>query len=321
MYNLLKKEHMKRIFNIAEMANTARQMMAAICLLVTICVPSCLFAQTDSAAAPEKEEPSLFSPSIDFTSVQKGDNTIDLKAILKAKINGSQVRLYGMKISFTSASDSVEKEIGKIITDGNGIAFLNIKAGELTADGEGKLHFKALFAGNKSAESAEEELVVKRGRLTITPVKEDSLHSLQVKLVDLSSGTETAIPETDLGIFVKRHFKPLKIGEGKTDESGEVSVEVPNNLPGDANGNITLLARLDDNEDYGTLEASVIQPWGTPVSDKIEELPRALWSPHPPLWMLITFIVLVTVVWGHYIVIVYELFRLRKEKPQTTNGQ
>ena len=305
----------------ADRINTAKRAVAAICLLAILLTPTRLLSQTDSTATQEPEEPSLISPTIDFTSVQKGDNTVDLKAILKAKIKGSQVRLYKMRITFTSTSDSAEKEIGKIITDGNGAALLNVKADELTTDAEGKLHFKASFAGNKSAESAEEELAVKRGKLVITPVKEDSLLSVQVKFVDLSTGTETAVPETDLGIFVKRHFKPLKIGEGKTNENGEVSVEIPNNLPGDAKGNITLQARLDDNEDYGVLEASVIQPWGTPVSDKIEELPRALWSPHPPLWMLITFIILVTVVWGHYIVIVYELFRLRKEQPHTTDGQ
>lgn len=312
---------MKPFFLVADRVNTAKRAVAAICLLAVLLIPARLLSQTDSTAAQEPEEPSLISPSIDFTSVQKGDNTVDLKAILKAKIKGSQVRLYKMMITFTSSSDSAEKEIGKVITDGNGVALLNVKADQLTPDAEGKFHFKAGFAGNKSAESAEEELVVKRGKLIITPVKEDSLLSVRVKFVDLGTGAETAVPETDLGIFVKRHFKPLKIGEGKTDENGEVSVEIPNNLPGDAKGNITLQARLDDNEDYGILEASVTQPWGTPVSDKIEELPRALWSPHPPLWMLITFIILVTVVWGHYIVIVYELFRLRKEQPHTTDGQ
>jgi heme/copper-type cytochrome/quinol oxidase subunit 2 len=54
---------------------------------------------------------------------------------------------------------------------------------------------------------------------------------------------------------------------------------------------------------------------GKPVSDKDQVAPRALWSAHPPLWMMITFIVLMVTVWGHYVVIVYELFRLRKEEP------
>ena len=118
-----------------------------------------------------------------------------------------------------------------------------------------------------------------------------------------------------IGIFVRRSFSPLKIGEGTTDENGEVIVEIPNNLPGDDKGNITLLAKLDENETFGNLEASTVQNWGLPVSAKIEEQPRALWSAHPPIWMLVTFIVLMVVVWGHFFVIVYELFRLRKEEP------
>jgi hypothetical protein len=77
------------------------------------------------------------------------------------------------------------------------------------------------------------------------------------------------------------------------------------------------MAKLDENEMYGNLEASVVQKWGIPVSDKIQDQPRALWSSHPPLWMLITFFILMAVVWGHYIVIVYQLIKLRKEEPHS----
>jgi len=115
---------------------------------------------------------------------------------------------------------------------------------------------------------------------------------------------------------VHRLFYPLKVAEGTTDENGEASAEIPNNLPGDPKGNLTLIGRLDENETYGNLEASVIQPWGIPVSDKLQKQPRALWSEHPPLWMLITFIVLMGAVWGHYLVIIIQLFRLRKEEPE-----
>ena len=111
----------------------------------------------------------------------------------------------------------------------------------------------------------------------------------------------------------------MKLGEGKTDEAGEALIQIPNNLPGDAHGNITLLAKLDENEVYGNLEAAVTQPWGTPVSDELKALPRSLFSTLPPLWMPITFLILMTAVWGHYIVIIFELFRLRKEEPKTAS--
>ncbi len=279
------------------------------------------YAQTDSTKQTEetteavKEGPELISPSIEFIAVQKADNTIDLKVSMKAKVKGVFYKLPKLKVTMYHVSDTAEKNLGSAITDHNGKAVINTAAGTLATDKEGKLHFKVVYAGNKSMEAGEEELFIKRARLMITPVKEDSILSFQAKLVDLGSGTETPVPELTIGIYAKRLFNPLKIGEGTTDENGEASIEIPNNLPGDAKGNITFIGRLDENETYGNLEASVVQRWGVPVSDKIEDQPRALWSSHPPLWMLITFIVLMSVVWGHYLVIVYQLIRLRKEEP------
>jgi hypothetical protein len=283
-------------------------------MLIIFASPGKLKAQTDST---DKAEAKTYAPLIEFISIQKGDNSVDLKASVKAKINGTLTNLAGLKIGFTVGADSLAKKIGESITDSRGLAIYNCKADQLIADAEGKLNFKASFAGKDSIEAAEEIVTVKRARLEITPVKEDSLLTVKLKLIDLSTGAETAIPEADLGIFVKRLFYPLKLGEGKTDEAGEATIEIPGNLPGDAKGNITLIGRLDENETYGNLEATIVQQWGIPVSDEVKELPRALWSSHPPIWMLVTFIVLMTAVWGHYIVIIFELFRLRKEEPKT----
>jgi hypothetical protein len=317
-----KKLIMKQI-SIIPSKKAFRQFLLLAGMLMLFFVPSRLFAQTDSAAAtatdtvapaPE-EESSLISPSLTFISVQKADNSVDLNVALQAKVKNSSVKLALLKVTFLLVTDTAEKELGFVITNGQGKAVYNVKPEALVTDKEGKLHFKASFAGNKGMDPAEEEITIKRARLEITPVKEDSLLTIQVKLIDLGTGTESPVPETALGIFVKRMFNPLKVGEGTTDENGEATIEVPNNLPGDAKGNLTLLAKLDENEVYGNMEASVDQKWGVAVSDKMGELPRALWSTHPPLWMLITFIILVGTVWGHYIVIIYELFRLRKEEP------
>jgi hypothetical protein len=297
-----------------------RQLIFLSGLLVVFLIPVRLCAQEDSTTVQKKdtvsqEESSLISPSLQFISVQKGDNSVDLKVAMQAKVKNSPVKLSLLKVSLLQITDTAEKELGFVITNGQGKAIFSVKADLLVADKEGKLHFKASFAGNKAMDPAEKEVTIKRARLEITPVKEDSLLTVQVKLIDIGTGTEVPVKETVLGVFVKRLFNPLKVGEGTTDEAGEATIEIPGNLPGDAKGNITLLAKLDENETYGNLETAVVQKWGIPVSDKMSELPRALWSTHPPLWMLITFIVLVGTVWGHYIVIIYELFRLRKEEP------
>ncbi|MFZ4058201.1 MAG: hypothetical protein ACOYKE_08665 [Ferruginibacter sp.] len=272
-----------------------------------------LMAQTDSVAVVE--EPTLISPSIDLLVIQKGDSSVDLKAKMQAKIEGAFKKLPFLKVSFFLTIDTSTIPLGFVITNDFGKAELNIKSNLLKLDQEGKLNIKAVFAGNKAMESCESEMSVKRARLILLPIKEDSSNSVQITLVDFSTGKEIPVPETALGLFVKRSFFPLKIGEGTTDENGTATILVPSKLPGDEKGIITLIAKLDESELYGGLEADASQPWGVPVSNIIKEAPRALWSSHPPIWMVVTFIVLVTVVWGHYIVIIYELIRLRKEEP------
>ena len=319
---------MKQIFRTHIKQEMLRQLVLIAGMLIMFLLPAKLFGQSDTTQAPaadtatvaaeepaKEEEPSMLSPTVEFKAVQKSDNSIDLKAGLKAKVKNWPVNLYKMKVTFFQVVNDEDQELGFAITDNSGKAVFNVKGDSLKTNTDGKVQFKMVFAGNKMMESAEEVIAFKRARLEITPVKEDSLLTVQVKLVEVGTGAEIPIPEAAVGIFVKRLFLPLKVGEGTTDENGEASVEIPANLPGDAKGNLTLIAKLDENETYGNLEASVVQQWGTSVSNKIEDQPRALWSSNPPMWMLITFIILMVAVWGHYIVIIYELFRLRKEQP------
>lgn len=267
------------------------------------------FAQSDGT-----EKTGLFiSPSLQFVTVQKAGNSIDLKATLLTKIKGTPYKLPHLKVNFILITDSGETVLGHAITDGRGKAQFTVRADSLVANKEGKLHFKAAFAGNKQMDPADGDLSISRAQLELSPVKQDSVYTANVKLIDPLTGK--GIPKTTVGVFVQRTFSSLKLGEGTTDDNGEASVELPAGLAGDAKGNISLQAKIDDNETYGNIESSAVEKWGKPVSDKILAQPRALWSSHPPLWMLITFLVLMFTVWGHYIVIVYQLFRLRKEEP------
>lgn len=273
-----------------------------------------LHAQEEAAA----EEPELISPGVDLIAVQKADGSVDLRATVKAKIEGKVRKMHSLKIHYYIVNDTLDTEIGAINADLNGYGIITVKPEQVIPNKEGLLQFKAKVKANKNMEEGVGEVSVKRAKLMATPIEEEGVYSVQVKLVDLSTGAEIPVPEAAIGLFVRRQFNPLKVGEGTTDEAGEATIEFPGKLPGNAEGNLQVIARLDEDENFGFLEANFIgKKWGTPVSDKLEDQPRALWSAHPPVWMLITFIVMMTAVWGHYIVIVYELFRLRKERPHT----
>jgi hypothetical protein len=291
----------------------AAKIMLMLLVLALAGLPGNIYGQADSTETTETEEPSLISPAVEFTSIQKADNSVVLKANFRAKIKGTLTKLSGLNAEFFAIADTAEVKLGESITNKAGLAEWKAAENTLIRDNTGSLNFKVVFDGNKTIEAVEELLAIKKAKLVMTPVKADSLYTVELKLIDLSTGLEVPVPETNISVYVQRLFSPLKLGEGTTDENGDVTVEIPGNLSGDAKGNLTLLARVDENEVYGVVEASSAQQWGSPVSEEFQKMPRALWSSQPPMWMLITFIILMATVWGHYIVIIYELFRLRKE--------
>lgn len=292
---------------------------ALLLAIVTGWLPLTLSAQGDSTkkGTAATEEISI-APALTLLTVQKPAGAIELKASLRFKTKGVTLKLPQLKVRFQLLTDTVMKELGFVISDRIGNAVLTVKTADLVTDKEGKLHFKAVFAGNKQMEATEAEATIKTAVLAITAEKADSVYTAKITLTDAITGA--AIPKTTVGVWVKREFNALKLGEGTTDDNGEATVEVPAKLPGDAKGNIVLLGRVDENETLGNMESALQEPWGVAVSDKNQPLPRALWSSHPPMWMLITFLILVTTVWGHYIVIIFELFRLRKEEPHPAPG-
>jgi hypothetical protein len=297
-----------------------RQFMALFVFMAAGLISGVVFAQEAEVAEPAveeaaatAEEPELISPSVEFFSIQKADNTIDLVTKLQAKVQGNFIKLKWLKVTFFNVTEESETALGHVITNDQGKAVLNIKTDKLLPNADGQITFKAVYAGNKSIESFEEEIYVQRAVLRMTTDVVHSIYTANVVLYDLITGEETPVPDATVGLFVKRSFRPLPIGEATTDENGEASFEIPYGLPGNDKGMITLIARVDEHELFGNLEATADKPWGTPVSAKMATTPRALWSTRPPLWMMVTFIILITAVWGHYLVIMYELFRLKKE--------
>jgi hypothetical protein len=118
---------MKQVSTTAAFIKISRYLMVVATLLIQFLLPAGLFAQADSAKTAEpapaaETEAELISPSIEFISVQKADNTIDLKAAIQAKVKGTFYKLPLLKITFVQVNDTEEKELGFLITDKYGKA-------------------------------------------------------------------------------------------------------------------------------------------------------------------------------------------------------
>lgn len=263
---------------------------------------------------PEKE---VLKSRMALTVNQHTDGTLELNGLLRARIDGSYQKIPNESVEFFNVdADGNEVSVGISETGANGIALMKVKAGDLSKDAEGFWSLLARYDGNDDMAGSESDMRIRQAKLEMTPVSDDSTYAISLLAFAMSGDSTVPIAETTVSVYVKRMFSLLKVGEGTTDENGAVEIEFPSDLSGDQDANIEITARIEETEEYGNLAAAMTQQWGYAVSNAITEAPRALWSPHPPMWMVITFFILMTVVWGHYIVIIYQLFRIKAERPR-----
>lgn len=253
-------------------------------------------------------------PRIGLISTQINGDSVLLESSVKVKTDGWQPVDF-VWVKFDVRNDSITIPLGKALTSDKGIASIKVAMNQLVKSADGSWMFGSVFEGTDSVREGEAEVSAIEARMDLTGEKQDSTCSLTLKLF-VPGAENLPITDAEVGFFVKRHFSNLKIGEGTTDENGEVTIECPNNIPGDIKGNITLIGKAEDLEEYGSVAAVMTKPWGVPLPDSDNKVTRALWSHSPPLWMVIVFAILMTTVWGHYFVIIYKLVKLRKPKIQ-----
>lgn len=276
-------------------------------VLMFFCVP--LFAQE-----PQKEEVEKSAARMSLSSTQVNGDSILLQTAIKTRREGGLQSVPFEWVQFTMIADSVTKQLGKALTDDKGVASLMVGVNQLQVGEDSLWMVASSYNGNDSINSGEAELSIRQAGMVLAAEEQDSVNVLIVRLYNPAD--DSPLAETDVKFYVKRHFSNLEIGEGTTDENGEVTIEVVNNLPGDLKGNLVLIAKAEDLDEYGSVSAVIVKPWGMVLAADDEKRTRELWSHSPPLWMIITFIVLMSVVWGHYIVIIYNLFKIRKSKIQ-----
>lgn len=143
-------------------------------------------------------------------------------------------------------------------------------------------------------------------QITLTFQVQDSVK--QAKAVVTKN--HTPLKGVDVIFLVKKSFGSLPLGDAvTTDEHGEATADFPTDIPGDAQGNLTVLAKVEENDQTGELLASKETNWGVPTTVKDTVDRRALWATadNAPLPLVITVVSLVALVWG---IIFYMLYQL-----------
>ncbi|HYV90764.1 MAG TPA: hypothetical protein VE978_03240 [Chitinophagales bacterium] len=144
----------------------------------------------------------------------------------------------------------------------------------------------------------------------------DTVRQVTAKIVRMSAdGKETPVKDVEIHFYIARMYSLLPVGGDvqTTDESGSVTIDFPKDLPGDSEGNLTVIAKVEDDDALGNLESEKILKWGVPVANKALTK-RALWASgaNAPIPLVIAVTSMLLLVWGVIIYIVAQLFRIKK---------
>lgn len=251
---------------------------------------------------------------LSLTVIQKDDNKIDLQADFRVRKERSYERMAGVPVIFLISRDSINEEIGEALTNEDGAAILEIEAADWIAVDTQTITFIATYEGNDSISPSDRDATVMRANLTLEGVELDSAQKqVQLTLIGTEDGTMKPVASAEVNLYLKRLFSNYKVGSAETDDDGIALVDFPSDFSGDRDGNLDLIAMVEDHDLFSTVRTARKLEWGQKIEEGEQELPPGLWSTDAPMWMLITFIVLMGTVWGHYIVIVLNLFKIKKE--------
>lgn len=110
-----------------------------------------------------------------------------------------------------------------------------------------------------------------------------------------------------------RTFGSLSHGEVETDDTGVAKLAFPDDLPGDAKGEFTVMAKVVKSETYfGQATAKV--DGGKAIKPVDNPFPREIWSTNTDWHLLLTIPVLICCVWSVYIFSIRQLIKLSKMK-------
>ena len=252
-----------------------------------------------------------------FNTVKQADNSrlLEVSLIVQNKKNRKdKIPVFEADIHFFNVLNDEETLLGVAKTSQKGIARFSVpNTQKYLLDEEGNINLIARFDGTDGLSGKEKDIAVKDLNLELDLVEIDSVKTVLVKAFTIDSlNVKTPLEEADIVISVKGMLSNMPIEEG-TIENGEFEFEFPTNIQGDVNGEVTVVAFIDDNDDFGTLIQEKSVTWGVHEIEKIVVEKNTLWSEAAPLWMYIVLTILLVGVWANYMYAIYNLTKIKKE--------
>ncbi|MFZ4796116.1 MAG: hypothetical protein ACOYMA_01395 [Bacteroidia bacterium] len=153
--------------------------------------------------------------------------------------------------------------------------------------------------------------------MTLSFAKVDSSDVCNVLVVSENK----PVADVTVKLYVQRLYGLLPIGkEVTTDELGIATFEFPSNIPFNTDGKLIVLAKVEEDENYGSFEIKSETKIGVKEDlSKLEKAERSLSGSrdNAPIYFIIASITIITGIWGTLIYVVLQIFKIKRKKTVT----
>jgi hypothetical protein len=243
-----------------------------------------------------------------------------LKIQTQLKADNKLQRLKDVSVQLYLDSVSTTTLIDKIETDEEGAAQTIVPASLKSLWASSPNHkFIAIAKAISKVEETTTELEIAKSKIEIDTLYADGTRSVTAKVFAYNNGEWLPAKDVEVKIGVERLGGSLKIGEDEiytTDSLGQVTGEFKlDSLPAtDTKGNIVLIAKVEDNDQFGNLSVEKTVPWGKYYRHTSTFGQRSLSAARfrAPLWLLFVAYSIIAGVWAVIIYLIIQVFRMKK---------
>jgi len=240
-----------------------------------------------------------------------------IKATVKTKVGGRFKTMAGIPLAlYINNADEADNLIANVVTNDKGEAAATIPVSLRAKWGAGPSHtFVATFKGSKEYEANSGDVTVGRAKIDIDTTSDRKIFATVYAMAD--SGWKP-VKGVDVIVAIKRLDANLNVNETasfSTDSTGTASADFKrDSILGDANGNITLVARVEDNDQFGNLYIEKTVPWGAKFIPVNTFDRRTLFATRDkaPVWLILMATSIIVAVWGILIGLVANLLKIKK---------
>jgi hypothetical protein len=144
----------------------------------------------------------------------------------------------------------------------------------------------------------------------------------QFRVIAMGKDNDKDVPAegVEIALFAERYFGNLKLADSKTtNKDGIVLFDAPDNLPGDKEGVLKVLAKVTDTDTFGEASAKAEIKAGIPSNKPSLTEQRALWNvvSKAPWWITIAYPLAVLAAFGtigYILLLLKKIYGLGKEE-------